>query len=288
MGKRFQKLLEEKKKELRMKSPEGTIKRDTVNKQYQAKEAIKRLYRVILDNSNIPPKFREATFSTFNLKASTPKNINKVKSLINYADNILQAIQIPQSVYMFSEYNGCGKTHLAVAILKKAAWEFARSIYDSDPLKYGRRGLNITSFLHNPVFFMSEKNYLYKKKLLFSTNDESIGEEVELIEKMVIKADLLVIDDFFKERNTNFTFNEMTSWICLRYEQNKPVVFTSNMDFTDLATKNQKNPYYNTKNFNNATYLASRLSEMTKGYKFFFYSSPENDFRQKEYTQGRR
>jgi DNA replication protein DnaC len=264
------------------------MKRDTVNKHYPPEEAIQRIYSALLKVSNIPPKFQDATFASFNMKAINSKNASKVKSLKNYADNILQAIQIPQSVYMFSEYNGCGKTHLAVAILKRAAWQFASEIYRSDPLKYGRRGVSFDNFSRTPVFFMSEKNYIYKKKLAFSTDDKAIKDEVEWIERMVIKSDLLVIDDFFKERNTDFTFNEMTSWICLRYEQNKPVIFTSNMDFTELAMKNEKNPYYNTDNFKNATYLASRLSEMTKGYKFFFYSSPEEDFRQKEYSQSRR
>lgn len=268
---------------MKKKSPEDTIKKDTVSKYYTEEESIKRIYKVIIKNSNIPPKFTEASFTNFNLAEINTKNKSKVKSLKNYARNINQAVQIPQSIYMFSEYNGCGKTHLAVAILKQAAWQYAANLYHKSPLRYKRRGIDISNLELLPIFFMSEKNYLYKKKLLFNNEDEKLQEEVQKIERMVIRSDLLVIDDFLKERNTDFTFNELTSWICLRYEQNKPVIFTSNMDFTDLALRNKNNPYYNTDNFNNATYLASRISEMTKGYKFYFYSSPDDDFRQKSY-----
>lgn len=265
-----------------MKSPKNTIKKDidkNLRKYYTKEEAVKRLYRQIIKKSNIPDKFKDVSFSTFNLDEINQKNLSKIKAIINYGNNIIQAI--PQSIYMFSTYNGSGKTHLAVSILKKAAWEYAKKILEKNPLKYRRRGVSLDYLEETPVFFMSEKNYLYKKKLGFSTDDQSILEEVEEIEKMVIKAKLLVIDDFMKERNTDFTFNELTAWICLRYEENKPVIFTSNMDFMELALENKENPFFKTDNFKNATYLASRIEEMTKGYKFYFFSSLKDDYRHK-------
>ncbi|MFP4015540.1 MAG: hypothetical protein ACLFUI_00780 [Halanaerobiales bacterium] len=279
----FQKLIEKKKKEMKMKSPGSTTEKDIdkIRKYYSDKEAINRIYSQLVKKSNIPEKFKDVTFSSFNLDETNKKNVKKVKAIMNYGRNIIKAM--PQSLYMFSEYNGCGKTHLAVAILKKAAHEYASLIFEKDPLKYRRRGINLNYIQESPVFFMSEKNYLYKKKLAFSSNDQAIHEEVEYIEKMVIKSKLLVIDDFLKERNTDFTFNELTAWICLRYEDNKPVIFTSNMDFMDLAKENKENPFYKTPHFKNATYLASRVEEMTKGYKFYFYSSYEDDYRHKKF-----
>lgn len=264
-----------------MKSPTNTTKKDIDNKYYSKEKAVRKIYKRIINNSNIPVKFKEATFSNFNLNVINDNNTEKVKAIMNYGRNILQAM--PQSIYMFSRYNGCGKTHLAVAILKKAAWEYAKAIYEKDSLRYKRRGVNLDNLQYTPVFFMSEKNYLYKKKLAFNTKDRDILEEVERIEKMVIRSRLLVIDDFLKERNTDFTFNELTAWICLRYEENKPVIFTSNMDFMDMAKENNENPFYKTDNYKNATYLASRVEEMTKGYKFYFYSSLNDDYRHQAY-----
>lgn len=269
--------------ELKMKSPMSTTKKDIDNKYYQREEAIKRLYLRILKNSNIPPKFSDASFNNFNLDAIHRENLKKVEAIKNYGKNILQAIQIPQSIYIFSKYNGCGKTHLAISLLKHAAWQYAERLFERDKNLYRLRGCNLDNMTYTPVFFMSEKNYLYKKKLAFNTKDLSINNEVELIERMVITSNILVIDDFLKERNTDFTFNELTAWICLRYEQNKPVIFTSNMDFKDMALENEKNPFYKTENFKNATYLASRISEMTKGYQFYFYSSADHDYRQNAY-----
>lgn len=253
------------------------IDKDT--RYYPRDVAIKRIYKKIINKSHIPAKFRDATFSNFNLEKVNQKNKKKIKAIMDYGNNILD--NLPHSIYMFSEYNGCGKTHLAVAILKKAAWEFSRLIFEQDPVNFSRRGNDLQELTDTPVFFMSEKNYLYKKKLAFNTDDSTILKEVELIEKMVIKARLLVIDDFLKERNTNFTFNELTSWICLRYEDNKSVIFTSNRDFMELALENNENPFYDTNNFKNATYLASRIEEMTKGFKFYFFSSLKDDYRHK-------
>ena len=246
------------------------------------KKAVRRIYEKIIDNSNIPPKFRQASFENFRFDAIPAENVQKVKEIRNYARNILTAIEGPQSVYIFSNYNGSGKTHIAVAALKTAAWCFAKKIFEKSPLKYRRRGLSLNGFSWRPVFFMSEVNYLWKKRK-YDTRDQKLKEELDIIERAVINSELLVIDDFFRERDTDFVFGNLTAWLNHRYDYNKPVIFTSNEDFKILALENDKNPYYKTRHKRDATYLASRISEMTKGYQFAFQSSQQDDYRQNTY-----
>ncbi len=278
---RFLEELKKAKKEWKNKHSPNSTKKDT-SKYYSDKEAIERIYKKIIEESNIPPKYKNVSFNTFRFDAAPPENRKKVEKIKSYAENILTALKGPQSVYIFSYYNGSGKTHIAIAALKTAAWQFAKQKFKKNPLKYKRRGTSLNDFNYRPVFFMSEVNYLWKARK-FKSHDQELLKEVAMIEKAVINSDLLVIDDFFKERDTDFVFGNLKAWLNLRYDNNKPVIFTSNDDFKILALENEKNPYYNTKHFADATYLSSRISEMTKGYQFAFKSSQDYDYRQTGY-----
>lgn len=287
MENKFKEIIEQKKREHRGKNSKNSTDRDTNNQQETNKyisrdQAIEKLYNKIIENSHVPPKFEYASFETYRFDSAPRENIKKVKQINTYAENILTAIEGPQSVYIYSNYNGSGKTHVAISILKTAARKFAELIYENNKLKYKRRGSSLNGFNWRPVFFMSEVNYLWKKRK-YNTEDKKIKEEVDLIERAVINSELLVIDDFFRERDTDFVFGNLTAWLNHRYDYNKPVIFTSNDNFKILALENKKNPYYGTKYEKSATYLASRISEMTKGYQFAFKSSQEDDYRQNSY-----
>lgn len=264
------------------KKPSRTTTKKDIDKHISDKEAVKKIYNIIIKNSHIPPKFDNASFSTFNFKACPKENVSKIKAIKTYAENILTAIKGPQSVYIYSKFNGCGKTHVAIAALKAAAKVFAKEIFKKDHEYYSRRGISFEDKNWRPVFFMSEVNYLWKKRQYNST-DEDLKRELDLIENAVMNSKLLVIDDFLRERNTDFVFGNLTAWLNHRYDYNKPVIFTSNSDFIKLAQNNESNPYYKTDHLKAATYLASRISEMTKGYQFMFESSPEKDYRQNSY-----
>ncbi|MDZ7672073.1 MAG: hypothetical protein U5K53_04435 [Halanaerobiales bacterium] len=281
MKKDFKKLIEKKKREMKTKPSKTTTKRD-IDKHIPKEKAIKKIYDIIIENSHIPPKFDNASFSTFNFSACPQENVKKIKTIKTYAKNILTAIKGPQSVYIYSKFNGCGKTHVAIAALKTAAKVFAQEIYNKKPEYYSRRGVSFSDFNWRPVFFMSEVNYLWKKRQ-FNSSNQDLKRELDTIENAVMNSKLLVIDDFLRERNTDFVFGNLTAWLNHRYDYNKPVIFTSNSDFFKMAQNNEKNPYYNTNHHKAATYLASRISEMTKGYQFLFLSSPKDDYRQNSY-----
>lgn len=257
------------------------IKKD-IDKHISKKEAIKKIYNIIIENSHIPPKFDNASFASFNFSACPKENVKKIKTIKTYAENISTAIKGPQSVYIYSKFNGCGKTHVAIAALKSAAKVFAEEIFEKNPEYYSKRGVTLNEFNWRPVFFMSEVNYLWKKRQ-YNNMDKDLKRELDIIENAVINSKLLLIDDFLRERNTDFVFGNLTAWLNHRYDYNKPVIFTSNSDFVELAKNNKENPFYRTEHQKAANYLASRISEMTKGYRFFFESSPEQDYRQNSY-----
>ncbi|HMA60269.1 MAG TPA: hypothetical protein VKN64_08260, partial [Halanaerobiales bacterium] len=277
----FKKLIEKKKEEMKKKPSNQTSKTD-IDKHVPKEEAVKKIYDVIINNSHIPPKFDNASFSTFKFNACPKENVKKIKAIKTYAENILTAIKGPQSVYIYSKFNGCGKTHVAIAALKTAAKVFAEEIYKQKPEYYSRRGVSFSDYNWRPVFFMSEVNYLWKKRQ-FNSSNQDLKRELDTIENAVMNSKLLVIDDFLRERNTDFVFGNLTAWLNHRYDYNKPVIFTSNSDFFKLAQNNESNPYYQTNHLKAATYLASRISEMTKGYQFKFASSPDEDYRQNSY-----
>jgi DNA replication protein DnaC len=281
MKKDFKKLIEKKKKEMKKKPSKTSIKKDT-DKYISTKEAVKKIYNVIMENSHIPPKFKNASFASFNYDACPRENVKKIKAIKTYAENILSAMDVSQSVYIYSKFNGCGKTHVAISALKTAAKEFAKEIYKKNPDYYSRRGISLSDHNWRPVFFMSEVNYLWKKRQ-YNSKDENLERELDTIENAVMNSKLLVIDDFLRERDTDFVFGNLTAWLNHRYDYNKPVIFTSNNEFKMLARNDESNPYYKTKHLKAATYLASRISEMTKGYQFVFASSPEKDYRQNSY-----
>ncbi|MDI3548050.1 MAG: replication protein DnaC [Halanaerobiales bacterium] len=228
-----------------------------------------RIYRKLLANAHIPEKYLDCTFDNFDTDFM-PENAKRAKKMKSFAENIFKVMEIPQSAYLFSYRNGTGKTHIAVATAKLALWQFVKRIYQQNPFKYRRRGNNLNEFNHYaPVFFMSEKNYLWKKKQ-YRTRNQEVLQEVELIENAIINSDLLIIDDFFKERDTEFTFGELTAWLCQRYDYNKPVIFTSNEDFKIFRPGFEGNPYLETEHYYSATYLYSRIEEMTQGFQFVF------------------
>lgn len=228
-----------------------------------------RIYRKLLANAHIPEKYLDCTFDNFDTDFM-PENAKRAKKMKSFAENIFKVMEIPQSAYLFSYRNGTGKTHIAVATAKLALWQFVKRIYQQNPFKYRRRGNNLNEFNHYaPVFFMSEKNYLWKKKQ-YRTRNQEVLQEVELIENAIINSDLLIIDDFFKERDTEFTFGELTAWLCQRYDYNKPVIFTSNEDFKIFRPGFEGNPYLETEHYYSATYLYSRIEEMTQGFQFAF------------------
>ncbi len=266
MENKFQKELEKIKKQHEKKAEIQSTSKGT-DKYYSEEEAVEKIYFQLLDNAHFPQKFKNATFNNFDLDF-IPENKKKVNSIKAYAKNIHHALNRAQSILIYSQGKGTGKTHVAIAAGKLALYQYAKNIYRKNPTRYSIRGIN-DNFLkyYRPVFFFSEQNYLWKKKKFYTENKEILN-EVEVIENAIINTDLLIIDDLFKSRDTDFTFDELTNWLCQRYDQNKAVILTTNLNYKLLKADKEENPFRS--RLDEAQFLYSRIEEMTKGYQFMF------------------
>lgn len=238
---------------------------------YSDKEAVEKIYQILLSNANIPSEYKECSFSSFN-HDFIPENAPKVKALKEFALNYneyFRETNSPQSVLLYSENNGVGKTHTAVATGKLLLYEYAKSIFNKNPYQYRRRGIIADSIKYKtPVFFMSEKKYIWCRKR-FTSKNTNILNYVEECEKAFTKSEFIIYDDLFRARDTDFYFDELEGIIDMRYDSQKPMIFTTNVNIKTIDQMDtQVNPFID--KIKQGSYLLSRLEKMTKGYQFKF------------------
>lgn len=153
-------------------------------------------------SSNIPKRYRNATFESFNPK-----------------DNP-RALEIAKKFVMnFPEYKGLllagpvgtGKTHLAAAI--------ANSLLNKLYSVYFGNVVDIMGFIKSTY------------------NQDSEISERDAISIMTDKVDLFIIDDLGKENNTEYTLSMLYQLINRVYENEKPIIITTNFNSIELARK---------------------------------------------------
>lgn len=238
---------------------------------------IKRLKKQILKNANIDPLYHGCSFSNYDQTVLSSENLKPYKKLKKYARDIDTAMELPQSVYLLSEYPGIGKTHLAVAILKYAAHKIAEKEYENNEVvKYG---VNHRTTAWTPLYFINVSEGLVDIKNDYSQN--GIDFKQSRIFKKVKRARLVVLDDIFNEtRYTPFVLETLFYWIDYRLKNNLATIFTSNNNF-EIFLREKTSPIDNDRLKTIARNTASRVSKMVKNYKLFFESSPETDYRQR-------
>lgn len=153
-------------------------------------------------NSNIPKRYRDATFENFNPKDNLLA-LEKAKEFVkNFPGN--------KGLLMTGPV-GTGKTHLAVAIAK-ALLEKLYSVY------FG-----------NIVDVMSFIKSTYSK-------DSNIKED-EAINIMTKEVDLFILDDLGKENNSGYTLSMLYQLINRVYDNEKIIIVTTNESSAKLANK---------------------------------------------------
>ncbi|MFW6025706.1 MAG: hypothetical protein ACOCRX_05125, partial [Candidatus Woesearchaeota archaeon] len=129
MEKSFQDLIALKKEEIENKKNEN--KPIDKTKYYTEEEAIHKIYKVLLEKAKIPKEYQNCSFSNFDINF-IPENKDKVAELKDFAlnyDKNYDKLKSYQSVLLYSEKNGCGKTHLAVSMGKLILWGYAKVLY---------------------------------------------------------------------------------------------------------------------------------------------------------------
>lgn len=158
----------------------------------------------LLDAANIPPLFRHATFDNFTTQPDNPVTQRILQTAMTIANSY--AREYPYGTkkqgLMFIGDPGTGKTHLAVAVMKRLI----------------ARGFEC-------VFF----DYQNLLERIRSSYDQASGAAQREAYQMALDCEVLVLDDLGAHRVTDWVEDTVTSLITYRYNQNKPLIATTNL-----------------------------------------------------------
>lgn len=179
----------------------------------------------IIKNSKMSKRNLSYKFDNFEPNNSNRKVFNNLK---NYSEKLLKGIEKKGLILVGN--NGIGKTHLACSIANKL-------IENGTPVIYGTL-INLLAELRNSY-----------------DTDNNIS-EMEII-KLYENVDLLIIDDLGKEKPSEWGLEKLFTIINSRYENNLPVIITTNYNQNSLVERLSLNGEIET-----AKSIISRLYEM--------------------------
>ncbi len=238
---------------------------------------ISRIYDHIIRQANIDPLFQDCSLENFDSSILSSQNQKIVEKFSKYVKDISTAMKLPQSVYLFSKYPGIGKTHLAVAALKKAAREIAEEEFKHRETV--RQGIFPYHPNWTPVYFLNVSEGLMDIKNDIDGSEKDFSQSQ--IYQNVKLARLVVLDDIFNEiRFTPFVLETLLYWVDYRLKNNLATIFTSNHNF-EIFLDEETTPVANERLKAVARNTASRVSKMVQGYKLAFDSSPKTDYRRR-------
>jgi DNA replication protein DnaC len=177
-----------------------------------------------LASANIPKRYQHCTIANF-----TAYN-DKLKRATRAAQALAEEFPVVGKGLFLEGQPGVGKTHLAVAVLRRVIE------------RTGARGL-----------FYDTRELL---KLIRSTYDPAIRTTESEVLRPVMTADLLVLDDLGAEKTSEWVEETMNLIVNTRYNERRTTIFTSNYedipDDTDI----------NSLTFRIGHRMRSRLHEM--------------------------
>jgi len=187
-------------------------------------EFSKRVERII-KNSKMSKRNLNYKFDNFAPNTSNKKVLDNLK---NYSEKLVNGIEKKGLILVGN--NGVGKTHLACSIANKL-------IENGTPVIYGTL-INLLAELRNSY-----------------DTDNNIS-EMEII-KLYENVDLLIIDDLGKEKPSEWGLEKLFTIVNSRYENNLPVIITTNYNQNALVERLSFNGEIET-----AKSIISRLYEM--------------------------
>jgi DNA replication protein DnaC len=161
-----------------------------------------------LDRARIPRRFQNKTLDNFDTKGSRPR-AKLVEDARRYIQMFGKQAEFYPGLILKGEV-GCGKTHLAVAIL--------RAIVDK-----GHGGL----YYNMPDLLMDIR----------ATYDANASlSESELLEELE-GPELLVLDDLGAEKTADWVNDRLYLIVNRRYEECRPIIVTTNLGLDELTEK---------------------------------------------------
>lgn len=166
------------------------------------------LLRTRLRQARIPARFQTKTFDSFKIERSKQRKA-VLQAAKAYVDSFNFKKGVPMGLFMTGSV-GCGKTHMAVAVLQ-------------DIIAKGYTGL-----YYNMVDLLADIRATY--------SDHSELSEGELLRE-ITEPDLIVLDDLGAERTSGWVNERLYLIINRRYESGKPVLVTTNLGYDELSEK---------------------------------------------------
>ncbi len=182
-----------------------------------------------IKNCGIPERFKSATFRNFKVSANLETAYAKT---LKYARFFPTRYLKGKGLFLCGSV-GSGKTHLAVGIVDHIAR------MHKDLIK--ERALSIV--------FKSSVTMIHEIKTLIQQR-KNIDEYISVLEA----CDLLILDDFGAEKETEWTSETLYKIINTRYERRRPIILTTNLSPEALP-----------RNFSKR--ITSRIFEMCDGIK---------------------
>jgi len=204
---------------------EAEIKEKKVAAEKEYRERLERLMKY----SNLGSRFATRTFDTYKI---TNENKQAFTDCKDYAVNF-KSLKKGAGLLLGGNY-GAGKTHLAAAIACELMKQGLQPIF----------GTLITLL----------------GKVKASYNDNYAKENEDTIINRYINCDLLIVDDLGKEKPTEWLLEKLYYIINCRYENEMPIVITSNFSDATLIDRLTVNG-----NSGTAEAIVSRLFEICQG-----------------------
>jgi len=208
---------------------EAQLKKEKAETDEAANQSRERLERMI-KQSNLGERFRTRTFETYKISNENNKPYTICK---RYAEKFKE-LQIKGIGLLVTGNYGAGKTHLAAAIAHELIKQGYQPIF----------GTLITLL----------------GKIKASYGDSCSKETEEKIINRYINCDLLIIDDLGKEKPTEWVLEKLYYVVNCRYENNKPIIITSNYNDTKLMDRLTVGD-----NLETSEAIVSRMYEMCQG-----------------------